>query len=98
MKIQDAVEKSAGFKASEIQQRIINIWDEDSEATFTQQTEAEDQAHLDLERICAALEWYTANDETPFRYQRPGDLRFNMINLVVKRAQDGLAWSGAHAR
>ena len=90
--VADQVEAAAGFTATEIQNRLASIWAEDNPATFTQKTDDEDQAHLDLERICTALEWYTADDETPFRYQRPGDLRYNLINLVVKRAQTG--WLG----
>jgi hypothetical protein len=71
------------------------------ESFTTLQTE-ESQALNDLERICSALEYYTAADittgrpapegVTPFLYQRLGDTRYSMMNLIVGNFQAG--WLG----
>jgi hypothetical protein len=70
--------------------------------SFTALQALETQALHDLERICTALEYYTADDLsmgrkapegiTRFRYQRLGDTRYSMLNLVVGDFQSG--WLG----
>lgn len=70
--------------------------------SFTELQARETQALHDLERICSALEYYTADDittgraapegVTPFRYQRLGDTRYSMMNLIVGEFQAG--WLG----
>jgi hypothetical protein len=70
--------------------------------SFTQLQAQETQALHDLERICAALEYFTGGDMTmgraapadvvPFRYQRLGDNRYSMMNLLVGDFQSG--WLG----
>ncbi|MBN2360512.1 MAG: zinc-dependent metalloprotease [Deltaproteobacteria bacterium] len=35
-----------------------------------------------LERVCAALEYNSYGKPTPFEWQRPGDLRYNVINWI----------------
>jgi hypothetical protein len=70
--------------------------------SFTALQAQETQALHDLERICSALEYFTGGDITmgvpapdgvePFRYQRLGDTRYSMMNLVVGDFQSG--WLG----
>jgi|GEM_PF-826066 len=70
--------------------------------SFTALQALETQALHDLERICTALEYYTADDismgrKAPegikaFRYQRLGDTRYSMLNLIVGDFQSG--WLG----
>ncbi len=70
--------------------------------SFTAMQATEAQALNDLERICAALEYYSADDLatgrkapsdiTPFHYQRLGDTRYSMMNLLVGDFQSG--WLG----
>lgn len=75
--------------------------------TFTMRQNEETQALNDLERICAALEYVSAGDVTlgippathedgaavpVFKYQRLGDSRYSMMNLIVGDFQSG--WLG----
>ena len=70
--------------------------------SFTELQARETQALNDLERICTALEYFTADDismgrKAPegikaFRYQRLGDTRYSMLNLIVGDFQSG--WLG----
>ncbi len=70
--------------------------------SFTTLQAEETQALNDLERICSALEYFTADDittgriapegVTPFLYQRLGDTRYSMMNLIVGDFQAG--WLG----
>ncbi len=62
--------------------------------SLTNYQNAETQALDDLERICTALEWVSADQEgdARFEYQRVGDIRFNMINGVPDYFTSG--WSG----
>ncbi|MBM4280301.1 MAG: hypothetical protein FJ137_05930 [Deltaproteobacteria bacterium] len=70
--------------------------------SFTALQAQETQALHDLERICSALEYFTGGDMTmgraapegvePFLYQRLGDTRYSMMNLVVGDFQSG--WLG----
>jgi hypothetical protein len=70
--------------------------------SFTTLQAQETQALHDLERICSALEYFTGGDITmgraapddvePFLYQRLGDTRYSMMNLVVGDFQSG--WLG----
>jgi hypothetical protein len=76
--------------------------DPDAEfADFTTRQGVETQALADLERICASLEYYTGGDITvgrpkigdrAFKYQRLGDTRYSMLNLVMQDLQSG--WLG----
>lgn len=67
-------------------------------APFTERAANEQQALADLERICSALEWYTdpkiARDESVerFTYQREGDLRYSLMNLIYQETNAG--WLG----
>lgn len=71
---------------------------EDNDAPFTVRQAMETQALEDLERICSALEFHTdrniTRDEsiTPFKYQRFGDVRYNMMNLIMSDHNN--AWLG----
>ncbi len=56
------------------------------------QTELRAKAHL--EQLCSALEYFSENSEQPFFYQRPGDLRFNLINVITDNS--AVSW-GAYA-
>src|SRR5690606_6314292 len=62
---------------------------EDNDAPFGVRQAMETQALEDLERLCSALEYYTdpaiSGDEsiTQFKYQRFGDVRYNMLNLIM---------------
>jgi hypothetical protein len=72
------------------------------ESSFTQLQLQETQALNDLERICSALEFYTNDDistgyKAPlnvdgFGYQRLGDVRYSLFNLLVSEFQAG--WLG----
>lgn len=59
---------------------------------FNQRFIEEIKAKRLLEQVCSALEFYTKESSTPFIYQRPGDLRFNLINLLVDNTTT--RWSG----
>ncbi|MFZ9886646.1 MAG: hypothetical protein ACO3JL_03995, partial [Myxococcota bacterium] len=65
---------------------------------FTVRQTAETQALEDLERICSALEYYTDpaiagdTDVERFTYQRFGDVRYNMMNLIMQDHNN--AWLG----
>jgi hypothetical protein len=86
------IEEQAGFVIDEIKTRINAINDSNNAESFTQKHNAEAQAKADLERICSALEFYTQGSSEAFRYQRSGDQRYNLMNLVTKQAQT--SWSG----
>ena len=70
--------------------------------SFTALQAEETQSLHDLERICSALEYYTGGDMTmgrpapddvePFLYQRLGDTRYSMLDLIVGDFQSG--WLG----
>jgi len=71
----------------------------DNTDELSTRTDLEAQAKADLERICSALEYYTAPDKTgddasitPFSYERVGDLRYNMLNGIVEKTTAG--WLG----
>lgn len=89
-----------------VQERFTEAQDLAS-GTFTERQSKETQALNDLERICAALEYYTNGDVTlgvqpptledgsaitPFKYQRLGDTRYSLMNLIVGDFQAG--WLG----
>lgn len=71
---------------------------EDNDAPFGVRQAMETQALEDLERICSALEYYTdpaiSGDDSiePFKYQRAGDVRYNMMNLIMSDHNN--AWLG----
>ncbi len=75
--------------------------------TFTERQSEETQALSDLERVCTALEYYTQGDVTlgrpaatledgtvidPFKYQRLGDTRYSLMNVIPGSFQAG--WLG----
>jgi hypothetical protein len=70
--------------------------------SFTEYQIGETQALNDLERVCAALEYYTSDDittgykkpegVTPFHYERLGDNRYSMFDLLASDFQSG--WLG----
>lgn len=72
--------------------------DPNNNAPFSVRQEMETQALADLERICSATEYYTGvegdpQDQLPdFKYQRAGDVRYNLMNLVMSDHQAG--WLG----
>jgi hypothetical protein len=82
-----AVEKSAKISLAMIKREL-----KQNNMNFSEHYEAQIKAKRGLEQLCSALEFYTEESETPFVYQRPGDLRFNLINLVVDN--NTTAWSG----
>lgn len=88
----DAIVSKAGFEIDDIIARIDAANDPKSTKSFTDLHNEESQAKADLERLCSSLEYYTARHKEPFRYQRSGDLRFNLMNLITKQAQT--PWSG----
>lgn len=69
-----------------------------SESPFHVRTVTETQALEDLERICTAMEYYTdpkiSRDDSleHFKYQRIGDIRYNMFNLIMHDVNAG--WLG----
>ncbi len=70
----------------------------DNDAPFGVRQGMETEALEDLERICSALEYYTdpaiSGDESmePFKYQRFGDVRYSMLNLIMQDHHN--AWLG----
>ncbi len=81
--------------------------DPNNTAPFTSRQSEETQALNDLERICSALEYVTGGDPTlgiapatkddgtpvaPFSYERLGDTRYSMLDLIVGNFQSG--WVG----
>lgn len=59
---------------------------------FTKKYNQEIWAKKKLEQLCSLLEFHTQDDDDPFIYQRPGDLRFNLINLET--GNNTTSWSG----
>jgi hypothetical protein len=64
----------------------------ENHASFNDRQNMETQAISDLTRICSALDWHT-NENRPedytgerFRWQRVGDVRYNMLNGIVEKA------------
>ncbi|MCP4501415.1 MAG: hypothetical protein GY822_15760 [Deltaproteobacteria bacterium] len=71
----------------------------ENEDPFTQRQDLETQSLRDLERVCAAMEFFTGPAKIPegseisqFGYQRRGDLRYNQLNLVMQDHHAG--WLG----
>jgi hypothetical protein len=79
----------------------------ESTGTVTERNSLETQAVNDLERVCSALEYFTGGDVTlgrpaptredgsaipQFKYQRIGDTRYSLLNLIAGNFQSG--WSG----
>ncbi|MBL4818940.1 MAG: hypothetical protein JKY15_06910, partial [Deltaproteobacteria bacterium] len=86
------VEESAGYSIEDIESNINQANDSLNGLSFTQLHIQEANALDDLEHVCAALEYYTQGTKNEFKYQRPGDLRYNLMNLINKRAMT--PWSG----
>jgi len=70
----------------------------DNEDPFGVRQDLETQSLRDLERVCAAMEFFTGpahrenDDIAAFSYQRRGDLRYNQLNLVMQDHHAG--WLG----
>lgn len=92
---------------AQVEERVTRANDPANTEPFTQRQDEETQALNDLERICSALEYVTGGDltlgilpvtlddgspVTPFSYQRLGDTRYSMMNLIVGDFQSG--WLG----
>lgn len=90
-----------------VEERFNHANDPANTDTFTMRQSEETQALNDLERICSALEYVTGGDITMgippatledgtavpvFKYQRLGDTRYSMMNLIVGDFQSG--WLG----
>jgi hypothetical protein len=92
----DNVSKQAGekfkSKLADIKTRLEHANNFNNGASFTQNVQEEAIALDDLEKVCAELEYDTQNSDKPFRYQRSGDLRYNLLNLINKHALTN--WSG----
>lgn len=87
--------------------RVAHANDPANTDPFTQRQDEETQALQDLERICSVLEYVTGGDVTlgippltlddgtvvpAFTYQRLGDSRYSMMNLIPSKFQSG--WLG----
>jgi hypothetical protein len=90
--IQKKVLSGARASLAEIKTHISQANADDNPASFTERHAQEVRAKTELERICSALEYHTAGSKRRFVYQRPGDIRFNLMNLIVDRAPT--PWSG----
>lgn len=86
------VEEAAGVSLSEIKSRLDHANDLTNNNSFTQNTQEEAKALDDLEKICAAFEYATQGTKSEFKYQRSGDLRYNLLNIINKYAATN--WSG----
>lgn len=65
----------------------------DNDKDFSISMANEISAKRKLEQICSALEFFSSQfGDDAFIYQRAGDLRFNLINLLVENNTTG--WSG----
>lgn len=62
------------------------------ESSFSKGQSLENKAKRSLEKICTTLEYMTQNSPEKFIYQRPGDLRFNLLNLEM--SNNTTKWSG----
>lgn len=85
----DTIERAARVSLSEVSS---NFHRADETKDYNQRFQEEIKAKRLLEQICSALEFYTKDSSSPFIYQRPGDLRFNLINLLVDNTTT--RWSG----
>ncbi|MEI6790850.1 MAG: hypothetical protein WCK42_06690, partial [Myxococcaceae bacterium] len=86
------VEASSQVTMIDIKSRLDHANDLNNANSFTQNTVEEAKALDDLEKICSALEFFTQGTENAFKYQRSGDLRYNLLNLINKYALTD--WSG----
>ena len=95
-----AAEPESGFDGSidSVKARYDHATDVSTTDSYTARTAEETQALEDLERICSALEYYTDPEisrdpsVTPFTYQRFGDVRYSMLNLIMQDHNN--AWLG----
>lgn len=90
--LSESVLGSANLSLEGISSRIDHANDMLSDLSFTKRHYLESAALSDLEKVCSALEHFTSGKEDAFTYQRPGDLRYNMLNLLPGRAPT--SWSG----
>ncbi|MES2504457.1 MAG: hypothetical protein V4534_06210 [Myxococcota bacterium] len=90
--LKNKVEESAGVRLANVQERLNAANDLTNKRSFSENHAKEAAALDDLEKICAAFEYYTQGKETAFSYQRAGDLRYNLLNLINKRLMTN--WSG----
>lgn len=80
-----------------IRDRIAEANDPENDAPFTARQNLETQAKKDLMRFCSAMEYYTSPavaevEVEQFQWQRLGDLRYSMFNLIMQDHQAG--WLG----
>jgi hypothetical protein len=95
-----AAEPETGFngRIDDIVERYDWANSIDTEEPFTIRQTTEIQALEDLERVCTAMEYYTdpmiSGDDTltQFTYQRYGDVRYSMLNLIMQDHNNG--WLG----
>lgn len=85
--IKEAAEAHAGVRMND----IINALSTPG-TDYSVSAREELSALQKLERLCSALEYYTEDFAQPFRYERPGELRVNLINLDMSNHQT--EWSG----
>lgn len=85
-------EESFRPKLEEIKSRLDHANNFNNGASFTQNIQGEAIALDDLEKVCAELEYQTQKSDKPFKYQRSGDLRYNLLNIINKHVLT--SWSG----
>jgi hypothetical protein len=90
--LKDIVQTQAKVSLSLIQDQLEQANDLSLPIKFNDRQTLEINAKRKLENICSALEFYTKNSLEPFIYQRPGDLRFNLLNLIIDNKTTN--WSG----
>ncbi|MEI6805048.1 MAG: hypothetical protein WCK49_00905 [Myxococcaceae bacterium] len=86
------VEETSSVTLEDIRTKLDHANDFTNGSSFTQNTQEEAKALDDLEKICASFEYYTQGTDYAFKYQRSGDLRYNLLNLINKYALT--SWSG----
>ncbi len=86
------VEETAKITLGEIKTRLDHANDDNNAASLTQNIQEEASALDDLEKICSAFEFHTEKTGQAFKYQRSGDLRYNLLNLINKHVSTN--WSG----
>ena len=89
--LKNVVELSARVRFNDVA-RALHREKIETGSNFTQHFVLESSAKRELEQLCAALEYHTRDSEKPFTYQRPGDLRFNLLNLETEN--NTTDWSG----
>lgn len=86
------VEEVSKVTLLDIKSRIEQANNFENGRSFSQNNQDEAIALDDLEKICAAFEYYTQGKPNAFKYQRSGDLRYNLLNIINKHVLT--SWSG----